>query len=130
VLYEATIHVASLGPQIPPKHQRDLPRQNRPQPRGQFPLRGSAELIDLAVCGEECFLNDVRRVELALEASADLHAREKREVLGIRFEQPAQRCFITRAGLDQEELGVKAHNNSEVLVRCKNLEMPRASGLL
>ena len=51
---------------------------------------------------EERLLNEVRRIDLALEALADLHAGQQGEVAPVAFEEPAESVGVARFRLTQQ----------------------------
>jgi hypothetical protein len=55
---------------------------------------------------EKRFLNEVAGVDLALEASADLHAGEECQVVFVMSEERAGGGFAASAGLVEKGLGV------------------------
>ena len=74
-----------------------------------LPLGGAAELLDLAAGLHEGLLDDVGRIDLALELPANLKAGEEGEVAAVRFEQSAEGDGVAAAGFGEEGLGFGCH---------------------
>src|SRR5262249_46791360 len=69
------------------------------QPAEQLRLVRSLELREVTVSLQEGFLHEVRGIDLALQALADLDAREQGQGAPVQLQELPQRPGIARAGL-------------------------------
>ena len=67
-------HVAPLRPEVAAHQVGQLGGEYLTQPADEFTLAGAQEAGEVAVRLQEGLLDQVRRIDLALEALADLHA--------------------------------------------------------
>jgi hypothetical protein len=100
----------------------EVVRQHLPQPGHQLALGRPAELGERRVGVEEGFLNEVRRIDLALQPPPDLEPGQQFQVVAIPLQQLTQGVGVPAAGQRQQALNGlagPAHDNSSAMLAAK-----------